>query len=253
MNVLKNANDVRETHGYAGLWEEVANKTHEYISAVPTLDTVCFNRSVRQLRRRMEQEESLDDVLDTTGTYYDPRGAYRGWGKYRTLWAKQERAEIAAVAEAAAEIDPETVLEIGSLYGGTLYVWTRYLAPDNMIISVDKDHRGREQFFETFVSVTGAEMKLIEGSSYAEQTLQNVRQVLDEPIDFLYIDGDHSYDGVKRDFEAYSQFLADDGIVALHDVENEETGVPTFWAELEAEYDTRTVGTRTGRTGIVYR
>jgi len=41
---------------------------------------------------------------------------------------------------------------------------------------------------------------------------------LDVKFDFIFIDGDHSYAGALRDFVNYSKFLADDGIVAFHDI-----------------------------------
>ena len=45
-----------------------------------------------------------------------------------------------------------------------------------------------------------------------------VRQ--DIKIDFLFIDGDHSYEGVKSDFELYSKILAPNGIIMLHDTDS---------------------------------
>ena len=50
-----------------------------------------------------------------------------------------------------------------------------------------------------------------------------VRQ--DIKIDFLFIDGDHSYGGVKKDFELYSNILSDNGIIIIHDTDKnyEET------------------------------
>ena len=44
-----------------------------------------------------------------------------------------------------------------------------------------------------------------------------VRQ--DIKIDFLFIDGDHSYEGVKTDFELYSKILVDNGVIVLHDTD----------------------------------
>ena len=44
-----------------------------------------------------------------------------------------------------------------------------------------------------------------------------VRQ--DIKIDYLHIDGDHSYDGVKLDFELYSQIMSDSGIITIHDTD----------------------------------
>lgn len=36
-------------------------------------------------------------------------------------------------------------------------------------------------------------------------------------IDFLFIDGDHSYDGVKSDWESYRSFMRPGAIVVFHD------------------------------------
>lgn len=65
-----------------------------------------------------------------------------------------------------------------------------------------------------------------------------------QPIDFLFIDGDHSYDGVKHDFEAFSPWLTDGALVAFHDSAWEhyrdrkgyrpEMGVPRYMALLKS-------------------
>jgi len=36
-------------------------------------------------------------------------------------------------------------------------------------------------------------------------------------VDFLFIDGDHSYEGIKGDWDAWSNHIEKDGIIALHD------------------------------------
>jgi hypothetical protein len=41
----------------------------------------------------------------------------------------------------------------------------------------------------------------------------------DIKIDFLFIDGDHSYEGIKLDFDLYSTLLSDYGIIAIHDTD----------------------------------
>lgn len=47
----------------------------------------------------------------------------------------------------------------------------------------------------------------------------------DIKIDFLFIDGDHSYEGVKLDFNLYSTILSDKGVIMIHDTDEtyEET------------------------------
>jgi len=47
----------------------------------------------------------------------------------------------------------------------------------------------------------------------------------DIKIDLLWIDGDHSYEGVKTDFDLYSKILSDNGVIVIHDTDSnyEET------------------------------
>jgi hypothetical protein len=44
-----------------------------------------------------------------------------------------------------------------------------------------------------------------------------VRQ--DIKIDYLHIDGDHSYEGIKKDFELYSTIMSENGIITIHDTD----------------------------------
>ncbi|HEY7391642.1 MAG TPA: class I SAM-dependent methyltransferase [Bryobacteraceae bacterium] len=44
------------------------------------------------------------------------------------------------------------------------------------------------------------------------------------PIRFLWIDGDHTYDGAKSDFDMFLPYVIDGGIVALHDTLHEFEG-----------------------------
>jgi len=43
----------------------------------------------------------------------------------------------------------------------------------------------------------------------------------DIKIDYLHIDGDHSYEGVKRDFELYSTIMNPNGIISIHDTDRD--------------------------------
>ena len=66
-----------------------------------------------------------------------------------------------------------------------------------------------------------------------------------EPIDLLFIDGDHSYEGVRRDWEAFSPFVKPSGVVVFHDTlwdlrpderwSRPDMGVPRLVEELRAD------------------
>jgi hypothetical protein len=48
-------------------------------------------------------------------------------------------------------------------------------------------------------------------------------QEISEPLDFVYIDGDHSYEGIRADLEAWFPLIREGGIIAGHDY-----GQPAF-------------------------
>jgi hypothetical protein len=60
-----------------------------------------------------------------------------------------------------------------------------------------------------------------------------VRQ--DIKIDYLHIDGDHSYEGVKNDFELYSTIMSENGIITIHDID--QTYHDTFLVTENAKDD----------------
>lgn len=53
----------------------------------------------------------------------------------------------------------------------------------------------------------------------SENAFYNFFVLQDIKIDFLFIDGDHSYEGVKKDFDLYSTILAEKGVIVIHDTD----------------------------------
>lgn len=48
---------------------------------------------------------------------------------------------------------------------------------------------------------------------------ENAHYIWNKPIKFLFIDADHSYDGVKKDFELFEPFVMSGGFIAMHDID----------------------------------
>jgi len=80
-----------------------------------------------------------------------------------------------------------------------------------------------------------------------------------QPIDLLFVDGDHTYGGVKRDFESFRHWLSPSAIVLFHDTTwehyrdnpyyRDDIGVPAYMAELQrAGYHSVTIDAPPGLT-----
>lgn len=157
----------------------------------------------------------------------------------------QVQMEITQLLQLLALMSPRTILEIGTAQGGTLFLFTRVTNPDGVIISVDLPHglfgggypSWKLPFYQSF-AVHQQHLHLLRANSHSTSTLHTIQTLLqDQPLDFLFIDGDHTYEGVKTDFAMYSPLVTPGGIIAFHDIvsgpEEKVSGVPKFWQELK--------------------
>jgi MMP 1-O-methyltransferase len=67
-------------------------------------------------------------------------------------------------------------------------------------------------------------------------TTNDVAKRWDSPIRMLFIDADHTYQGVKDDYESWCRFVWPGGIVAFHDYEI-EPGVTRLVNEIKSDSD----------------
>jgi predicted O-methyltransferase YrrM len=133
----------------------------------------------------------------------------------------QIKEEIKELLVMLAKIKPKFILEIGTAYGGTLFLFSRVADTNAIIISIDLPYgypKWKEKLYKLFGDFN-KKIYLIKGDSHSEETLLKVKEILNNnQLDFLFIDGDHSYEGVKKDFEMYSPLVRKGGIIAFHDI-----------------------------------
>ena len=71
------------------------------------------------------------------------------------------------------------------------------------------------------------------GANNIIQIAQDAKKVPWElPVNAIFIDGNHSYESCKKDFEKYFPFLIDGGFIFFHDYWRDDFGVKQFVGEL---------------------
>jgi hypothetical protein len=76
-------------------------------------------------------------------------------------------------------------------------------------------------------------------STLLEMTFDDARsRFADGSIDLLHLDGEHTYESVRHDFETWRSALSSRAVVLFHDTmaRHEPFGVWRLWTELSAEY-----------------
>jgi predicted O-methyltransferase YrrM len=158
----------------------------------------------------------------------------------------QKLPELGAVLHIVEELRPRAVLEIGTQAGGTLYCWCKLADPAARIVSVDLpggEYGGgytpeRAEEMRLLFPSNGQALHLIQADSHSPDTLAQVRSLVGS-LDFLFIDGDHTYEGVKRDFEMYASLVRPGGVIALHDIcksASPDSKVDVLWREIKERY-----------------
>jgi cephalosporin hydroxylase len=161
----------------------------------------------------------------------------------------QVRDEILELLRILNELKPKTVIEIGTAGGGTLFLFCQVSSEDATVISIDLPGgkfgggypKWKVPLYRTF-KLPKQELHLIRADSHNQETLEKVKNILSgRKVDFLFIDGDHSYEGVKKDFEMYGELV--DRVVASHDIVHHpfvpECQVEKFRKEVSQKYKTK--------------
>lgn len=155
---------------------------------------------------------------------------YRETGEPRTDAILQSREELTAFAAFIEAEGIRSYLEIGAWTGALVSCLHRLFAFDT--VAVCDDGYAQRRFALPFRVPSVAKVFLGDSRSVA---YREWREALG-PIDLVLIDADHSYKGVRVDFEINRQFPH--RFLAFHDITgaNRHTaGVGRFWRELQGE------------------
>jgi predicted O-methyltransferase YrrM len=213
----------------------VLAKALRYLNGTRSLgDRLMIRTTARALQTQATSTRDIDAVLRFS---------------YAFLGPGQVETEIKALLEILRASPPQAVLEIGTARGGTLFLLARSASDDATIISIDLP-RGRfgggyeysrASLYRSF-GLGGQHLELVRDDSHEPGTFELVEQMLaGRQLDLLFIDGDHSADGVRKDYELYSPLVREGGLIALHDIvpgpRELVGGVPDFWRTLKKSHN----------------
>jgi predicted O-methyltransferase YrrM len=146
-----------------------------------------------------------------------------GWRSSTIAGALRLRPAIAQVSEAEGQLlersaaGARSLVEIGIAEGGSAWHLRRSMDPQGTLTLID-----------TYPAVLGMNMSRIIARRLVDGVDRGIVEWLrtrsdeavhgwNRPIDFLFIDGDHSYEAVARDFEDWSPHVLPEGTIAFHD------------------------------------
>jgi predicted O-methyltransferase YrrM len=112
----------------------------------------------------------------------------------------------------------EDMYNINKHLNNQKYDMYQYFRRDNL--EINKTKNNLELVKEKYKNYN-SNLKLIKGNSYFDETEEKFKTDCNVLIDLLFIDGDHTFDGVKNDFERYSKYVKKNGYIIFDDYHHE--------------------------------
>jgi cephalosporin hydroxylase len=158
----------------------------------------------------------------------------------------QYREEFVPFLDLLIKEPPATALEIGTARGGTFFMICQAAAPGARLATLDVQ-LPPEDLIRSFGRPHQTVVPL-EGDSRDPAMRSRVASLFPQGLDLLFIDGDHSLDGVTADFLSYEPHVRPGGLVVFHDIVEDNLqrtgvstgawagGVPQYWQEFKVRF-----------------
>ncbi len=136
-----------------------------------------------------------------------------------------------------------SILEIGSFKGRSSIILSKSaaMAGDPSVSAIDPltspaetdpDLMGKKSVWDDFQENL-KQADVFEHIDFHQTTSEEAAKIWDRKLRLLWIDGDHTYKGVKADFDNFVSHLSDRGIIAMHDVLNQfDGGIRVFTEDI---------------------
>ena len=212
------------------------NKFHFYCIKIEDIIEKLFFTfniiTIIQNLKRLNKLNTLEDYYDFAVDIFDTH---------------QNKEEILNLLELIETKKTKIICEIGTATGGTNFLLSQFPKSTTTMIGIDLYVRNK--FLLKRFNRKNITLHFVDGSSYENRTVEKIKRILNKRfIDVLFIDGDHSYEGVKKDYLIYSQLVKEGGLIVFHDIIpdyytkfGQKTGsyagnVPVLWNELKTKF-----------------
>ena len=140
-------------------------------------------------------------------------------------------------------VKPKTIVELGTYKGTSFFSMCQALKDGNIksnITAIDswegETHTGKygKCIYQTFCHIIKKFYSKVKVHTLKMYFDDAIKRFPDKSIDLLHIDGLHTYDAVKHDYEKWKDKVSDRGIILFHDIAVKEKGfgVYQFWNEI---------------------
>ena len=129
----------------------------------------------------------------------------------------------------------KTVLEIGTGFGGSAFIFLRYF---DFVVSIDKYKHIRSGYFHLLDPARFVFIQ--EKSADAKESAE--KYLAGRAVNLLFIDGSHEYNDVKHDFNLYKDLVGPGGYIVFHDIvcseytKKHRCTIYEFWKEIKSSY-----------------
>jgi len=143
-----------------------------------------------------------------------------GFAEPHTQTTSSERSVLEKYAKNAS-----VGIEIGVYEGVNTSLIARNMKSEGRLYGIDPFFKGRAGIcYSKLIALHNLKKTQTIGKvTLIEKLSSDAAADVPERIDFMFIDGDHSYEGIAKDWELFSCKIVPGGIIALHD-----TSVPDF-------------------------
>jgi predicted O-methyltransferase YrrM len=182
--------------------------------------TLCHFLKQRLTLPELSLQDLFEDFNEQPVTLHQlPRGAW-----------STPTADVVMLLKVALCSKPKKLLEVGSFRGYTALYLAQHVSSDAKIVTVDRYPEHGEAYRNTRYA------SMIE-RRIGETSVSMYQQDMPGSYDLIFIDADHSYEGVKHDTELVLPLVSPTGFILWHDYANwgyfdGKNGVPEYLKQL---------------------